>query len=195
MEKRLAEAALKGNTESLHQILQDDPLILHRLTLSSISQTPLHVASLLGHVDFVNSLLIHTPQLAAELDSAGNSPLHLASAKGHVAIVVKLLVAGPEMTSVSNHDGWTPVHAAVVKGRVEVVKELARIDSTRCLTDRNESVLHLGVKHKRLEVLKELLNEEEMRKEVEELVNLKDCDGNSILHVAVANKQIEVLLS
>ncbi|KAA8523287.1 hypothetical protein F0562_009710 [Nyssa sinensis] len=192
MEKRLSEAALKGSVDSLLELLQEDPLILDRAIVSCISESPLHIASMLGHVDFVREILSRKPELATELDSQGCSPLHLASVKGHLKIVKELLLVDPEMCVVRNIDGRTALHVAAIKGRLEVLTELIRVnpESTRVLTDRGETVLHLCVKHNKLEALKLLI---ESMKNEKELVNWKDCDGNTILHIAVAKKQIQTL--
>ncbi|KAA8534802.1 hypothetical protein F0562_029756 [Nyssa sinensis] len=192
MEKRLSEAALKGSVDSLLELLQEDPLILDRIIVSCISETPLHIASVLGHVDFVREILSRKPELASELDSDGSSPLHLASAKGHLKIVKELLLVDSEMCMVLNTGGRSALHVAAIKGRVEVLTQLVWDvpESTRVLTDRGETVLHLCVKYNRLEALKlliELMNKESV------LVNWKDCDGNTILHIAVAKKQIETV--
>uniref|UniRef100_A0A5B7AXJ0 PGG domain-containing protein n=1 Tax=Davidia involucrata TaxID=16924 RepID=A0A5B7AXJ0_DAVIN len=192
MEKRLSEAAVKGSVDSLLELLQEDPLILDRTIVSCISETPLHIASILGHLDFVREILSRKPELASELDSHGSSPLHLASAKGHLQIVKELLLVDPGMCTVCDTDGRSALHVAAIKGRVEVLTHLVRVipESTRVLTDRGETVLHLCVKHNRLEALKLLI---ELMKKDSELVNWKDCDGNTILHIAVAKKQIETL--
>ncbi|CAH2049231.1 unnamed protein product [Thlaspi arvense] len=80
MENRLCEAAITGNVESLHEILQDDKLILDKFVVRCFGWTPLHVAVSLGHADFMIELLHLQPKLAQVLDSAGQSPLHLAAA-------------------------------------------------------------------------------------------------------------------
>ncbi|XP_058213569.1 ankyrin repeat-containing protein BDA1-like [Rhododendron vialii] len=192
MERRLSEAAMKGSVESLINLLQHDPLIIDKAIASCISQSPLHLSSLLGHLDFTTELLTRKPEFAAELDSEGSSPLHLAAAKGHLEIVKRLLLAAPEMGMVRNSDGRTPLHVAAMKGRVEVVAELVRVvpESTRMVTDRGETGLHLSVRHNRVEALRVLV--EVMRRDGE-LVNWRDCDGNTILHIAVAKKHIEII--
>ena len=192
MEKRLSEAAAEGNVESLLQLLREDPLILDKTIVSCVSETPLHTASILGHVNFVKQLLSSKPELASELDSSCCSPLHLAAAKGHVEVVKELLKADSQVGSVRNLEGRTALHVAVAKGRVTVVAELVRVkpELTRVLTDRGETVLHLCVKYFRLEVLK-LLATESVKKD-SELVNWRDSDGNTILHTAVTKKQFEV---
>ncbi|KAL3532665.1 hypothetical protein ACH5RR_006186 [Cinchona calisaya] len=192
MERKLSEAAVQGNVESLLQLVQQDPLILDKIIVSCVSETPLHTASLVGHLNFVKQLLSLKPELAAELDSSCCSALHLAAAKGHVELVKELLKIDSEMGSVRNLEGRTALHVAVVKGRVQVVAELVRLmpELTRALTDRDETVLHLCVKYNRLEVLKLLA--EEIRKDGE-LVNWRDSDGNTSLHIAVAKKQSEII--
>jgi ankyrin repeat protein len=194
MEKKLSDAAMEGSVKMLNDLLQEDPLVLDRALVSCCSETPLHIASMLGHLDLVKELLRHKPEFASELDSCGSTPLHLAAAKGHAEIVKELLWADSAACLVRNGDGRTPLHVAAIKGRVEVVGELvrARTESTRALTDRGETALHLCVGHNRLEGLRVLVGAIGRN---DELVNWKDGDGNSILHIAVAKKQVEVCFS
>ncbi|KAI3443591.1 hypothetical protein Pfo_000256 [Paulownia fortunei] len=192
MENRLSEAAFQGNVTELLQILEEDPLILDKIIVSCITETPLHTASALGHLNFVKELLSRKPELTAELDSRGCSPLHLAAAKGHADVVKELLCVGGEVGFVRNFDGRTALHVAAIKGREAVLAEFVRIkpEWTRVLTDRGETGLHLCVTWNRVEALKLLA--EEMRKDGES-VNWKDCEGNSALHIAVAKKHIEII--
>ncbi|PWA45583.1 ankyrin repeat-containing domain, PGG domain protein [Artemisia annua] len=190
MEKLLYEASLEGNTVVLLTLLQDDPLILDRLTLNRHGDMPLHMASMLGHVDFVNEILTRKPHLAMECDSQKHLPLHIASAKGHVEIVKALVSANPEMCLARDRDGATPLHLAAIKGHREVVKELvqAQPHAARVMVQQ-DTILHLCVKHNQLEVL-ELLIESIID---HEFINSEDAHGNTILHLAVADKQIETV--
>ncbi|GMJ07317.1 hypothetical protein like AT4G10720 [Hibiscus trionum] len=192
MEKRLSNAAMEGDIESLLQLLQEDPLILHRSMVSCSSDSPLHVSSMLGHLRFVRQLLNLNPELASELDSHGCSALHLAAAKGYLGIVRELVKVDPGMSMVRNQEGRTPLHLAAIKGRVEIVSELvrARPESARVMTERGETALHLCVGRNRLVGLKSLI---ELNGEDDGMVNHKDCEGNTLLHVAVANNQIEII--
>ncbi|TQD75093.1 hypothetical protein C1H46_039367 [Malus baccata] len=191
MEKELHRAAVRGSVDALLELLSEDPQILNR-TVPSLSDMPLHVASLLGHSAFAEELLSRNPELAAELDSRGSSPLHLAAAKGSVEIVKNLVRVNPDLGFVLDRDGFTPLHLGVIKGRAAVVAELAQVRpaATRVLTQGGESGLHLCVKHHRLEVLKVLV--ESIGRD-DEFVNWRDGDGNTVLHVAVAKKQLEVI--
>ncbi|XP_055832499.1 ankyrin repeat-containing protein At5g02620-like [Solanum dulcamara] len=188
-EKRLYEAAVKGDVRALQELLQQDSLILDRLTLTFFNETPLHIAAMGGHIEFVRLILAQNPHLAAELDSRKSSALHIASAKGHLQIVKMLLLVNPELCLARDRDGGNPLHLAAIKGRVEVIKELIHVRPRAALgtTINGENVLHLCVKHNQLEVLNVLM-------EIDwdhEFLNAKDGDGHNILHLAVADKQIE----
>ncbi|KAK0570780.1 hypothetical protein LWI29_006415 [Acer saccharum] len=93
MENLLYEAALEGSVPALLELLQQDRLILDKVDMkNSSSESPLHVAALLGHVDFAKVILSRKPELAREVDSSRRfSPLHLSSQKGYVEMVKVLI--------------------------------------------------------------------------------------------------------
>lgn len=190
IEKKLHEAAINGEIPILLQLIQENPQILTS-KFSSIPNNPLHTAVLLGHLDFTKELLNRNLQMANSLNSHGSSALHLASAKGNLGTVKYLLLINPDICSVLDRDGRNPLHLAAIKGRVAVLGELLRSkpEVARELTGRGETCLHLCVKYNRFEALKVLVA---FMKKDDQFVNWKDSDGNTILHVAVAKKQIEV---
>ncbi|KAF7138783.1 hypothetical protein RHSIM_Rhsim07G0188200 [Rhododendron simsii] len=192
--RNLHEAAMEGSLPSLPQTLDQTPLILTSSPRrpSSSTDTPLHVAALLGHLDFVKSLLTRNPDLAGKLNSDGSTPLHLASAKGYAEIVRELVSVNPDVGFVLDRDGRSPFHIACIKGRVGVLTELLRVNPelAQVVTGGGgESCLHLCVKYNRLEALKVVV--EGFGKN--EFVNWKDGDGNTVLHLAVAKKQLEII--
>lgn len=191
MENRLQEAAMKGSVQSLLELLQEDPQILSKKTAPSLSDTPLHIAALLGHSAFAKKVLAWKPELAAELNTHGSSPLHLAAAKGSVEIVKDLILVNPDMCLVWDLEGRTPLHLAAIKGRVGVLDELIRIrpEASRVFTNWGDSCLHLCVKYNKFEALKVLVA---CIGGDDEFVNWRDSDGNTVLHVAVSHKQLEV---
>lgn len=69
----LFDAAAKGCIISVQNLLKDDPLILDRVGVSCLNETPLHVAALLGHIDFVKGVVRIKPELINELNSGGCS--------------------------------------------------------------------------------------------------------------------------
>ncbi|KAH6826277.1 hypothetical protein C2S53_012238 [Perilla frutescens var. hirtella] len=188
-QNKLFEAAAKGCVISLQQLLIDDPLILDRVIINHYSETPLHVAAMLGHIDFVNEIIHMKPQLTNELNSQLSSPLHLASAKGHVDVVRALLAVDHHTCLACDSNGLTPLHLAAIKGRDEVMELLlqAQPDAARLTSYGDGTILHLCVKNHQLEALKRLLT----AVSEPEFVNSSDADGNTVLHLAVGDKQVE----
>ncbi|XP_050285420.1 ankyrin repeat-containing protein BDA1-like isoform X4 [Quercus robur] len=189
----LHDASEKGCMVTLHRLIQKDPHILDKISLTPFNETPLHISALLGHVDFTRALLALKPQLAMDLDFHKRCPLHLASANGHVEVAHALLRANEDACLVCDQDGRTPLHYAAMRGNIEVVKALifAKRDLTRVVFDGGETVLHLCVKYNQLETLKLLV---EPVKDDGEFLNSKDHEGgNTILHIAVMLKQIEIV--
>lgn len=189
----LYNAAVEGSVTDLLELLQQGRLILDRLTaLNGITETPLHVAALLGHTAFAKEVLNRKPQLAKEMDSQRSSPLHLAYAKGYVEIVKLLLVVSPDMCFVGDKDGLNPLQLAAIKGRVDVLRELVGVapEAARATTaDRGDTIMHWCVKYNQLEAMRLLA---EMMHDDYEFVNAKDYYGMNILHLAVTDKHIEV---
>ncbi|KAG6660510.1 hypothetical protein CIPAW_03G112300 [Carya illinoinensis] len=192
----LYEASLNGTVSTLDTLLQRDRLILHKISLTSFTETPLHISSLLGHLEFTNALLRRKPQLVEKVDSSGRTALHLACAEGHTHVVKALLQANMDMCLVSDQEERIPLHLAAMRGHVKVIKELL-IAHPRSISRVNlygDNVLHLCVQYNCLDALKllvESVNDEDF-------VNSKDNDGNSMLHLAVMlgqMKTIEYLLS
>lgn len=193
---KLYEASMEGSVATLKSLIQEDPLILSKISLTTFGETPLHVAALLGHKDFTRELLSHKPKgprFASQLDLLRRSPLHLASAEGHAEIVEALLEVNVDMCLVPDEDGKIPLHYATMRGHVEVIKLLigAREESVFVLLAEGVTVLHLAVQYNHLEALKLLV--ESVSFQNDDFLNMKESDGgNTILHLAVMLKQIEV---
>ncbi|KAI3454169.1 hypothetical protein Pfo_010832 [Paulownia fortunei] len=188
-EKRLYDAAARGDARALHELLEQDPLLLDRVSFTCSKKTPLHIAAMQGHLSIVQEILNRNPQLAEELDSQQSSALHIASAKGYVEIASELLSAAPDMCLSRDCQGRNPLHLAAMKGRVQVLAGLVRMAplAAQEKLDGGQTVLHLCVKHYQLEALKILVPN------LSELVCAKDDDGNTVLHLAVRYKQIETI--
>ncbi|KAI8525504.1 hypothetical protein RHMOL_Rhmol13G0235100 [Rhododendron molle] len=154
----------------------------------------LHVAASNGQTEIFQNRLPLNPNLCETLDSHKRSPLHLASANGHVPIVKLLAEANAKMCLACDRDGLNPLHAAAVAGQVVVLDELLKANpcAARARVDKGErdTILHLCVKYDRLNFLEELL---EKYFKGEEFVNATDHAGNTILHIAVANKKVQII--
>ncbi|XP_060669828.1 uncharacterized protein LOC107403414 [Ziziphus jujuba] len=199
METRLYEASMEGSVSALNSLIHDDPLILSKISLTKFSETPLHIAALLGHLDFCKALLSYNfqaPKLVLELDSLKRSPLHLASAAGHAEIVQVLLQENESksLCLLRDQEERIPLHYAAMRGRVDTIKLLINAQPEYVFEklDEGETVLHLCVQYNHLEALKLLV--ESVGYENREFHNMKDLNGgNTILHLAVMLKQIETI--
>ncbi|KAK9734476.1 hypothetical protein RND81_04G142500 [Saponaria officinalis] len=195
-EKELYEVIFKGNVTLFKALINNDPLILDRISTTFFHESPLHVAVLRGHADMARELLSHNPRLVSESDSLGHSPLHLASAKGQVGIVRDLLrVGGHESCLARSKDGLVPLYVAIVKGGpVEVVEELVREypESTRVRVDKGDLGLHLCVKFDNLGALQVIVKMVGENDGVD-FLNARNDDGNTVLHLAALYKNFEII--
>ena len=94
---------------------------------------------------------------------------------------------------VSNEEGKIPLHYAVMRGRTEIVRELvkAKPESISFLDDGN-NVFHICVMHNHLETLKALVELELAFFGKHFYFTSSDGVGNTVLHLAVMSKQVEV---
>ncbi|KAK3436046.1 hypothetical protein EUGRSUZ_C00702 [Eucalyptus grandis] len=188
----LYEAAVKGNVASLLELLEKDKLLLDRIMTGNRTETPVHIAAMLGHLKFVEEVLARKPELVKEQDSQSSTPLHLAAAKGYFNIVTSLLRVYPEICFVRDKYERNPIHVAAMKGHVDVLELLVRTkpDAARSVIEHGQTILHLCVKHNRLEALKLLMD----ILDDNHFINLGDDCGDTILHLAVANRQTKTIV-
>ncbi|XP_061341454.1 ankyrin repeat-containing protein BDA1-like [Gastrolobium bilobum] len=190
--RKLYDASLNGCVSTLNTLNQRDPLILSRVLYPS-TDTSLHIASLLGHLEFCHALLEINPDLAIEVNSEGRCPLHLASDKGHTEIVKFLWQKNPETCLIRDKDDKLPLHYAAMRGRIGTINELlnAKPDSIWEMTEKDDgSILHLCVRYNHLEALKLLV---ESVREDNQFLSAKDKEDNTILHLAVKRRHIKII--
>ncbi|XP_054782454.1 ankyrin repeat-containing protein BDA1-like [Prosopis cineraria] len=190
----LYKASRAGSVSTLNSLLQVEPLILHKISQSGFTETPLHVSALLGHLEFTKALLMCKPKLAIEVDYSQSTALHLASAEGHNEVVKGMLEVNNKPCLFPNEEDKIPWHYAVIRRRTDVVKELvnAKPESLSFL-DNGNTVFHLCAMCNHLETLKALV-------ELEIAISGKflnftssDGTGNTVFHLAVMSKQVETI--
>ncbi|XP_058202973.1 ankyrin repeat-containing protein BDA1-like [Rhododendron vialii] len=171
MEELLCDAAMRGDLESLHEIIAKDNYILDKVLVGSFKgKNPLHVATSTGQLEFVLKLLEIKPKLAKVLDTELGAALHIASANGDVKIVEALVELSPEMCMARNQDGNNPLHIAAMEGKVDVLKKLVETcpRAAQVILDR------------------EIIGDPKF-------VHSKDANGNTILHLAIFGKRVEIV--
>ena len=123
-EKRVYEASVTGSVSLLKQLMAEDPLTLARAAVTCFNETPLHVAAILGHLDFTKYLLTQKPDMTMAVDSRGRSPLHLARrATKHRLEVLKLLleqVGEVDFLNSKDDYGNTVLHTATALKQFKV---------------------------------------------------------------------------
>ncbi|KAL5724050.1 hypothetical protein ACHQM5_007360 [Ranunculus cassubicifolius] len=198
MYRRLFEASLTGNVSELHQLLREDPLTLHAVSLSS-AETPLHVAAMAGHLDFVKEVIRLKPEFIEQLNQDGFSPLHIASANGYVEIVREILSTNHSGgLMITSREKKTALHYAAMKGRINVIQELLSncAETVEAVTIQGETAIHLAVKNDQFEAF-EFMFQKLKGLGKEDVINRKDERGNTVLHLATYTKQravVELLL-
>ncbi|CAA2983205.1 ankyrin repeat-containing BDA1-like [Olea europaea subsp. europaea] len=194
MDRRLIEAAQKGDVHQLLNLIKDDQFLMRSVALSG-PDNPLHIACMVGNLQFVKEVLNMRPEFTKELNHEGFSPLHMAAANGDTKIVKELLKIDSNLCMVKGKERRIPLHYAVIKGRTQVIEELllACEDSIRELTARGETSFHLAVKNNQFEALKSLVVHHKTYNK-EDNFNQKDAQGDTILHLAVSRKQYEAKL-
>ncbi|XVE56456.1 hypothetical protein DITRI_Ditri04bG0011300 [Diplodiscus trichospermus] len=193
MESRLFQSAWTGNVDDFHKLITENPLILHTISLYS-SENPLHIAAAAGHTGFVREVLRLRPEFAKEVNKDGFSPLHMAAANGHIEVVRELLNVDKELCCLEGRENKNPLHFAAMKGKVEVISEmlLSRAECIEGVTVQRETALHLAIKNSQFEAIKVMVEWiVEMKKE--DILNLKDEQGNTVLHLATWKKQRQVI--
>ena len=161
-------------------------LIADKMTIRYEGQTtPLHIASLYGHITFVKHLILDQNHDPGVCDENGLTPLHCASLNGHLDIVKfigEFTDHDPQAITKIFHDHYqnTPLHYACKGGHVDVVKYL--VHKKICLlNDRNIeglTPLHLSCNSRHIDVLEYLTDELECD------LNVTDKYGATLLHYA-----------
>lgn len=113
-------AAAAGALDVTSAILAQCPAML--TAVDAMLFTPLHHASIAGHVELV-SVLVSSGAHVDSHDDRGRTPLFRAVKHGHVNIVDMLLGAGADVNTVDSF-GWTPIYQSTLCGQVNMVEHL-----------------------------------------------------------------------
>jgi len=151
---------------------------------STDNATPLHLASLNGHVKAACKLLEHGAN-ATTRNVDGETPLHLASYRGQVDVVRMLIEHGADVTA-QDGDGWIPLHHASSMGEVDVARML--IERGADVTAQNScgvTPLHLASQGGQVDVARMLI-------EHGADLTAQNNDGQTPLHLASQMGQVDV---
>ncbi|KAL3500830.1 hypothetical protein ACH5RR_039923 [Cinchona calisaya] len=199
MEKQLYDASLMGDVIALYRLRQEDPLILDKAILACEDKTPLHLAAMMGNVDFIKAILqVNNSSsyyyMCLARDRGDRDPLHLAVIYDKLEVLQLLINFGFQVVNymclARDREGRNPLHLAAIHGRLEILQVLINAGFQGVLekAEGGGTILHLCVKYNQLEALKTLVNTLKNG----EFVNAQDEDGMTILHLATYYGQNEI---
>ncbi|KAK2651102.1 hypothetical protein Ddye_018591 [Dipteronia dyeriana] len=184
-------------------LISADPEVSY-IVENNASKSPLHLAVESNNIDIIDYLLSALPQDAGLLDrlqrmkrtnlvhvaiekktirdDEENTLLHCAASIGYLEGVNYLLEINHNWAFERNKKGLYPLHLACENGHAKIMKKLLKKwpDATEFLCNRGRSILHVAAMCGKEETVSCILKE----KVLGELVNMKDKDGNTPLHLA-----------
>ncbi|KAL3497438.1 hypothetical protein ACH5RR_040170 [Cinchona calisaya] len=179
MEKILSDAAVEGDVSTLGQLLQEDPLLLDKISLNCQDKNPLHIAAMFGHVDFVKVILRVNSDMCLAPDRFGRNPLHLAAIKGRLLVLQELIHARPLAAREKIQGGGNVLHLCVKYNQLEALKFLIKNirdeEFANAKDDDGMTILHLAICDKQNESIKYLVENRIVD------VNAKNANGNTPL--------------
>lgn len=159
MNRAVHAAARGGNLEVLVEIIKGcecDVLGFRDLQGSTI----LHAAASRGQVEVVKHL-ISSFDIINSKDNNGNTALHVAAHRGHLSVVESLITSSPPSIHEKNNLGETFLHMVMSGFQNPTFHRLDR----------------------QIELTKKLVQKK--LKEIEKIINEKDNNGRTALHVAI----------
>ncbi|KAL0323726.1 UNVERIFIED_CONTAM: hypothetical protein Scaly_2339700 [Sesamum calycinum] len=184
-EKRLYDAAARGDTRSLQELLEQDPLLLDRLAeeLDLQQYSALHIASAKGYVEIARKLLSAAPDMCLFRDCQGRNPLHLAAMKGHVQVLAELIRKVPLAAGEKLDRGLSLLHLCVKYCQLEALKMLvpSMNELLNSKDDRGDTILHMAVRDKQIEIIQYLVGSTSID------INAKNSDGQTVIDILEQN--------
>ncbi|XAR54892.1 hypothetical protein NMG60_11030222, partial [Bertholletia excelsa] len=193
-QQRLKVAAEVGDIDGLYWSIKQAPDILDRVDENPFVDSPLHVAASVGNAEFALEIIQLKRSFGRKLNLDGLSPLHLALQNGNFEMVKRLIKFDNELVRVKGREGLTTLHYAAQMDNIELLAEFLRVcpASVKDLTVRDETVLHIAVKHSSFGALK-ILSGWLHKTGNTWVLNCKDSEGNTVLHVAVSTLQTKIV--
>lgn len=112
----------------------------------------------------------------------GRNPLHYAAHIGYTQGADFLLKKYHDFAYWTDKQGYFPIHLASSQGHIEIIQTMLqyRPDSRELLTLQRQNILHIAAKSGKYRAFESLLKMPELDK----LMNQKDENGNTPLHIA-----------
>ena len=141
--------------------------------------------------DVLDSVMSENSHRIKDRDSKGMTPLSHAASIGYLEGVRYLLDKWADHIYESDRNGFFPIHTASSRGHIKIVQEFIQRypDSVELLNHQGRNILHVAAMSGKAEVVNYMLKMPELQM----LINEKDKDGNTSLHLASKGGHLEVV--
>ncbi|KAL4328013.1 hypothetical protein HN51_035267 [Arachis hypogaea] len=189
---------LTASDKKILTLLLKAPFEKDKLLPAFRGNSPLHAAILKRNSGLIEYILEKRPELIHLRDEKGSTPLHYAASIDYLKGVQILLRKSTSSNALAwNKKGHLPIHVACKKGHVDIVKELLQLEwptSMDMFSKKGQNILHVAAKNGQDNVVRFILKEKKLLFE-KHLVNERDRNGNTALHLAAKHLYPQVLLS
>ncbi|KAK3430627.1 hypothetical protein EUGRSUZ_E02497 [Eucalyptus grandis] len=146
-----------------------------------------------GKSDVLEAIIHQLPKLLHVCDEDGRTPLHHAASVGNVKAVKLLVEKCRYLALQTDKNGSYPIHIACENGHVDTIRELMNSwpDLAEMKNKKEQNILHVAAEGGKIKAVEYILE----NSAIEKLVNSKDADGNTALHLASMHSHCPVLLS
>ncbi|KAL5551329.1 hypothetical protein UlMin_001505 [Ulmus minor] len=153
------------------------------------------------HTHFVMEIMRLKPSFARKQNQDGFTPMHLALQHGKTKMIHRLVDMDCDIVRTKGREGKTPLHYAAEEGNLHLLTKflLACPQSIQDVTIRGETALHIAVKNYNLEDFDLMVGRlrrarhEGAKIQVTTILNWKDEEGNTALHIAALTNQPQSL--
>lgn len=131
------------------------------------------------------------PQLIKQTDVYWNSPLHYAASLGNAEMVRELMQSDASIPHLVDSTGRSAFLMAASNGHINVMQVLLQLcpDSGEVVDGKGWNALHIAVEMEKVDVVRYILE----TKELEELINEPNDEGNTPLHSSIIRRNIPIL--
>lgn len=191
--KSLLYLAAEAGYVAIINLLMNNPAGNYAVDGKPKNKSPVHAAILGRNIDVLKLFWRKDRSSFSKRCEKGGNPLHCAAYVGYTDGISFLLKNSYGLAYLRDKQGLFPIHSAASQGHVDIIQLMVqkRPDSRELLTLQGQNILHIAAKSGKCRAFGRMLK----MPELEKLINGKDADGNTPLHVATIYSHPKVVSS